>query len=328
MKVVNHLLRYLTRYIYIILGYNPEIIGIILDKDGWANVNELIDKINYKDSAEFINAIVEVYVGIKNLDDETSQMFKKYLEKAYNIIDTDKLIQIVENADDVFSFNEDRTKIRANHRHLIDAGMSAEYIPPDELFYGTGKKFVDIIKKEGLKPTDHFVHLYSDYKTALSSVEPCHEKRSILSIDTQRMVSDKIKFYRENGVWLTEYVDPKYIRPYGDKDDWIQSYLSKFPGSREDVLTFIANILFHGSEGSNDIYELFASGYCYYFARMLEDAFGGSVCWHKGFGHIIWKDENDVCYDIGGVFYDYGKDEIVPLTELTSEELEGFRHRK
>ena len=35
---------------------------------------------------------------------------------------------------------------------------------------------------------------------------------------------------------------------------------------------------------------------------MLKLAFNrGEVCWAAPFGHFVWKDENDVCYDIEGV---------------------------
>ena len=34
----------------------------------------------------------------------------------------------------------------------------------------------------------------------------------MLELDTKKMLKDGIDFYiSENGVWMTEYVDPKYI---------------------------------------------------------------------------------------------------------------------
>lgn len=118
------------------------------------------------------------------------------------------------------------------------------------------------------------------------------------------------------------------LTPQWTKDAWIKWYEVNRPECRQDVITFIANILFHNPKDLSDsIYNLFACGYCYYFALMLKDAFGGEICWHVGHSHIVWRDENFVCYDIGGIFEDYGDDEVVPISALTDAELESFRHR-
>lgn len=103
------------------------------------------------------------------------------------------------------------------------------------------------------------------------------------------------------------------------KEEWIEAWTSgKWESSNKEVITFIADILFHSPNlKSNNIYNLFACGYCYYFALILKDAFKrGNIVWHKGFGHIVWEDDDGTAYDIGGVFYDYGKGDLVPLDEL------------
>lgn len=116
-------------------------------------------------------------------------------------------------------------------------------------------------------------------------------------------------------------------------EEWVNTQLNTFKGSSKDVLEFIANILYQqGDENSETIRFLFHAGYCYYFAKMLEDAFGGEASWHKGFSHIVWKDTREgegqnIFYDIEGVFYDYNDDsDFVPLETLGSS-LESFRHR-
>ncbi|MDF2879545.1 MAG: hypothetical protein K0R54_102 [Clostridiaceae bacterium] len=111
------------------------------------------------------------------------------------------------------------------------------------------------------------------------------------------------------------------------KLEWIECQLKQFPGCREDVIRFIGDILFFSPNSeSDDIRLLFHAGYCYYFAKILMDAFDGEICWHKGYGHIVWRDGLDYCYDIEGVFYDYNDNEIVPICVL-GESLEDFRHR-
>lgn len=111
-------------------------------------------------------------------------------------------------------------------------------------------------------------------------------------------------------------------------ENWVNGQLNYFKGSNKNVLTFIANILYsRGIENPEIVRGIFAAGYCYYFALMLKDAFGGEICWHKGFSHIVWKDtRDDIVYDIDGVFYDYNEGDIVPISFLR-EELESFRHR-
>lgn len=63
----------------------------------------------------------------------------------------------------------------------------------------------------------------------------------------------------------------------------------------------------------------FLNGYCYYFAQILNTAFsGGTVCWSVDRGHIVWLDgtdlENDIAYDITGVYEDY--EELRPVSYL------------
>lgn len=115
--------------------------------------------------------------------------------------------------------------------------------------------------------------------------------------------------------------------------EWVNKTYKRFPESNKKILQFIANILFHqGFEASDVIYRLFASGYCYYLACMLKEAFGGTVCWHVGYGHIVYTDDVEITdtsifYDIGGIFEDYGPGEVVPVEELGSD-LESFLHRR
>lgn len=66
---------------------------------------------------------------------------------------------------------------------------------------------------------------------------------------------------------------------------------------------------YDGTVNSSHIEHIFGSGYCYYFAEMLRLAFGGTVCWVQDRSHIVWLDgtdlENDIAYDINGVYKDY-----------------------
>lgn len=114
-------------------------------------------------------------------------------------------------------------------------------------------------------------------------------------------------------------------------DKWIESKLIEYPNARKDVLQFIYNI----TSWDGDIYitgytdtclimDVFAHGYCYYFAKILEDAFGGALYWHKKRNHILWGD-NGVYYDSYGIYERHTR-HIVSISEL-GDDIEYFRHR-
>ena len=96
----------------------------------------------------------------------------------------------------------------------------------------------------------------------------------------------------------------------------------------ENVLTFIGNITdyhYPNSQKQDAIYELFSSGYCYYFALMLKDAFQhGEVCWCAPYGHICWVDDNGHPYDIYGTC-DSECDYFIPVSHI-QDGLADFKH--
>lgn len=171
----------LSVFISLILRHKPEEIGITLDKHGWANVKELI-------------------AGINNAGRKID------MEALEEIVQTDNKGR--------YSFNEDKTLIRANQGHSIPVDIEfKEIIPPDILYHGTATKSLDGIKQHGIKSMSRlYVHLSKDLETAIK-VGNRHGKCVVLVIDTKKMFGDGIKFYlSENGVLLTKYVDWKYVK--------------------------------------------------------------------------------------------------------------------
>lgn len=170
----------LSKFISLILRHKPEAVGITLDSHGWAVVDELIKKINAKG---------------KKID----------MEILEEIVRTDQKGR--------YSFNEDKTLIRANQGHSIkvDVGLK-EMVPPDVLYHGTASATVDKIMKDGIKHMSRlYVHLSRDLETAVK-VGKRHGNPVVLKVDTKQMCADGIKFFlSENNVWLTEYVSPEYI---------------------------------------------------------------------------------------------------------------------
>lgn len=95
--------------------------------------------------------------------------------------------------------------------------------------------------------------------------------------------------------------------------------------ANKNVLTFIGNILYHnGVDNTDTIIKLFSCGYCYYFAKMLQDAFpGGEICQPAPYPHIVYVLDN-IPYDIQGLC-DLEYDELIPIEKL--EDLESYKHR-
>ena len=169
----------LGRYIALILRHKPDVIGITLDKHGWANVKDLID-------------------GINNTQYFTMEMLEEIVNK---------------DNKQRYSFNEDKTFIRANQGHSIKVDVDLkEKIPPDILYHGTGEKYCNSIDKNGLTSKSRlYVHLSRDINTAID-VGSRHGNPIIYKIKSKKMYEDGYKFYiSKNNVWLTEKVPVKYI---------------------------------------------------------------------------------------------------------------------
>lgn len=112
-----------------------------------------------------------------------------------------------------YEFSEDMTRIRARQGHSIQVDVElAEAAPPDILYHGTTKAFVKSIMSQGIQKGKRlYVHLSTTIDMA-AKVGTRHGEPVVLAIDAKQMHEDGIKFFfSRNGVWLTEFVDAKYI---------------------------------------------------------------------------------------------------------------------
>lgn len=112
-----------------------------------------------------------------------------------------------------FEFSEDMNRIRARQGHSIQIDVElAKATPPDKLYHGTAKAFVESIVSQGiLKGKRLYVHLSTTIDMA-TKVGERHGEPAVLIIDAKRMHEDGVKFFLScNGVWLTEFVDVNYI---------------------------------------------------------------------------------------------------------------------
>lgn len=170
----------MSKFISLILRHRPEAAYIELDEHGWAEVDKLIE-------------------GIRRTG---KRINRELLEE---IVRTDNKQR--------YSFNEDKTYIRANQGHSVpvDVGLK-EQEPPVFLYHGTAAGFLASIEREGLKPMGRlYVHLSKDVETAVN-VGKRHGKPVVLKIHSGDMYRDGQAFYlSENGVWLTKKVVPEYF---------------------------------------------------------------------------------------------------------------------
>ena len=171
-----------SKFLSLLLRHKPETVGLTLDANGWTSVVELIEKVNaYTKNKLFTMSVLEEVVA--------------------------------ENDKKRFSFNNDKSMIRAAQGHSVAIDIAvAAVVPPDVLYHGTASTNVESIMKQGLvKGKRQHVHLSKDEETA-TKVGTRHGKPIIFSIKTLPMQADGVLFYlADNGVWLVDEVAAKYL---------------------------------------------------------------------------------------------------------------------
>ena len=105
--------------------------------------------------------------------------------------------------------------IRAFYGHSIPMKILKEdKMPPDVLYHGTARRFLESINENGLLPQSRqYVHLSQDIETAENVGRRHDDKPCILYIDAKVAWDDGIKFYYGNEkVWLADIIPSRYIR--------------------------------------------------------------------------------------------------------------------
>ena len=165
-----------SKFLSFVLRHQPDAIGLVLDSEGWADIDALIAAA-HTDGKRIDRALIDEVVAT--------------------------------NDKQRFAVSDDGLRIRAvqGHSSAQVAIQYAEKVPPEFLYHGTASRFLMSIGQKGLiAGARHHVHLSQDETTAVQ-VGARHGMPVVLTVRAARMHAQGFKFYQaDNGVWLTEHV--------------------------------------------------------------------------------------------------------------------------
>jgi putative RNA 2'-phosphotransferase len=170
----------LSKFLSLVLRHHPERIGLLLDREGWADVEDLLTRARA--------------AGVP--------LTREVLEQVVRDNDKQRFALDVENG-----------RIRANQGHSVEVDLGlATSSPPSLLYHGTARGSLASIRRSGLRAgSRRHVHLSATPETA-RTVGSRHGVPVVLAVESGRMADDGRSFYRSaNGVWLTDRVDVDYL---------------------------------------------------------------------------------------------------------------------
>lgn len=167
-----------SRYLSLLLRHKPEVAGIGLSENGWANVDAVVGAVRRK-----IGPFTR-----QDLRELVAQNDKQRFELSPN----GKFIRAVQG-----------------HSLPVDLGLKST-TPPEILYHGTKTKYLDSIMSKGLVPgTRNYVHLNATPDTAKSVARRGPGSAVLLRVKTLR---SREEFYlASNGVWLARAVEPECV---------------------------------------------------------------------------------------------------------------------
>lgn len=171
----------LSKEVSYALRHSPQEYSLTLDSQGWVEVEKLLSALRNN----------EMWSKLSVSDIEL--MIQKSAKKRHEI---------------------KGNKIRALYGHSISEKIHKDISePPDYLYHGTARKFVDAINDVGLIPKGRqYVHLSADKQVAFDVGSRRDDTPVILIINAKKAFSDGIKFYLgQEDVWLSDSIPRKYI---------------------------------------------------------------------------------------------------------------------
>ncbi|MEV0414398.1 RNA 2'-phosphotransferase [Streptomyces sp. NPDC050448] len=168
-----------SKYVSKHLRHQPERIGLVLDTQGWVEIDDLLRA-------------------------ATAHGFPVSRAELDHVV----------AANDKQRFAVDGTRIRANQGHTVPVDLDLpEAEPPAYLYHGTVAPVLAAIRAEGLRPmARHHVHLSPDRETA-TRVGARRGRPVVLSVDAGAMhAAGHVFRISANGVWLVDAVPPQFLR--------------------------------------------------------------------------------------------------------------------
>lgn len=172
----------LSKEVSYALRHAPWEYELEMDEEGWVPIEQLLDALHR----------AEKWKGICGAD------LKKMIEKSEK-----KRHELREG------------RIRAFYGHSIPIKIEKEEkMPPNVLYHGTARRFLESINENGLLPKSRqYVHLSQDIETAENVGKRHDDKPCILVVDAKSAWNEGIKFYVGNEkVWLADMVPSRYIK--------------------------------------------------------------------------------------------------------------------
>lgn len=173
----------LSKFISTALRHTPERFNLKLDKNGWSKLIDLLNVLHRYDKWKYVS------------ENDIKDIIKESEKKRFEI---------------------SGGKIRALYGHSTSKRIKIEEKkPPEILYHGTAKRFIDRIKDTGLLPMGRqYVHLSTDVDTAQIVGKRRDSKPIILKIKSDVAYQEGVKFYQGNeNIWLADKIDSKYIPP-------------------------------------------------------------------------------------------------------------------
>ena len=171
----------LSKEISYALRHAPWEYELEMNEEGWVPVEQLLDALH---RTEKWSSICEA---------DLNEMIEKSEKKRHEFADG---------------------KIRAFYGHSMPMKILKEEMPPNVLYHGTARRFLESINENGLLPQSRqYVHLSQDIETAENVGKRHDDKPCILIIDAKTAWNDGIKIYFGNEkVWLADAIPSRYIR--------------------------------------------------------------------------------------------------------------------
>ena len=172
----------LSKEISYALRHAPWEYELEMDEEGWVPIEQLLDALHRKNDWKSIT------------QEDIQQMIDISEKKRHEIVGS---------------------RIRAFYGHSIPMKISKiQSKPPEILYHGTARRFMESIMKNGLSPQSRqYVHLSQDVETAQNVGKRHDDKPYISRIDSLRAWNDGISFYYGNEkVWLADTVPSIYIK--------------------------------------------------------------------------------------------------------------------